>query len=225
MRTTIYVDGYNLFYGCLKHTAYKWLDLRELLFNKIVRVQAPESELVQIRFYTADIKTKFATRGNQARTAQDHYHNALKAHLQNEIEIVKGYYATEKAPAIAYEQPPDKQHRVWIWRLEEKQTDVNIAIDGYRDASKGLIDQAVFVSNDADLEPALKAMREDFGDDISIGLITPVKARTGRTGSGSLDHQSDWTRRYIRDEELSQSQLERVIHRQGKKPIIKPDYW
>ena len=26
LRTRLYVDGYNLYYGCLKNTADKWLD-------------------------------------------------------------------------------------------------------------------------------------------------------------------------------------------------------
>lgn len=27
LRTRVYIDGYNLYYGCLKGTPYKWLDL------------------------------------------------------------------------------------------------------------------------------------------------------------------------------------------------------
>jgi hypothetical protein len=27
LRTNVYVDGFNLYYGCLKGTPYKWLDL------------------------------------------------------------------------------------------------------------------------------------------------------------------------------------------------------
>lgn len=32
-RTTIYVDGFNLYYGCLRKTSYKWLDLRALSYK------------------------------------------------------------------------------------------------------------------------------------------------------------------------------------------------
>ena len=28
MRTNVYVDAFNLYYGCLKGTPYRWLDLR-----------------------------------------------------------------------------------------------------------------------------------------------------------------------------------------------------
>jgi hypothetical protein len=30
MQTNVYVDGFNLYYGALKRTAYKWLDIRGL---------------------------------------------------------------------------------------------------------------------------------------------------------------------------------------------------
>ncbi len=30
MRTNIYIDGFNLYYGALKDTPYKWLDLKAL---------------------------------------------------------------------------------------------------------------------------------------------------------------------------------------------------
>ena len=30
MKTNIYIDGFNLYYGCVKDTPYKWLDLAKL---------------------------------------------------------------------------------------------------------------------------------------------------------------------------------------------------
>ena len=37
-RTTIYVDGYNLYYARLKRTPYKWLDLAAL---RMIREDVP----------------------------------------------------------------------------------------------------------------------------------------------------------------------------------------
>jgi len=31
LRTRVYIDGYNLYYGCLKNSPHKWLDVRALL--------------------------------------------------------------------------------------------------------------------------------------------------------------------------------------------------
>jgi hypothetical protein len=36
MRTIVYVDGYNLYYGLLRKSAYKWLDLYSLFQNHVL---------------------------------------------------------------------------------------------------------------------------------------------------------------------------------------------
>lgn len=46
----VYVDGFNLYYGALKGTRYKWLDL-DALFRKLL----PTHELKRIRYFTARI--------------------------------------------------------------------------------------------------------------------------------------------------------------------------
>jgi hypothetical protein len=38
LRTRVYVDGYNLYYGCLKNTPDKWLDLRALVVLVLANV-------------------------------------------------------------------------------------------------------------------------------------------------------------------------------------------
>jgi hypothetical protein len=30
MKTNVYVDGFNLYYGCLKNTPFRWLNIAEL---------------------------------------------------------------------------------------------------------------------------------------------------------------------------------------------------
>lgn len=77
----------------------------------------------------------------------------------------------------------------------------------YRDALKSEAEQIVFVSNDTDLEPALKALREDMGDTIIIGIVIPIRANSRRPPNQKLSKYADWTRSYITDEELANSQL------------------
>lgn len=36
LRTRVYVDGYNFYYGCLKGTCYKWLDLFQLFSQQVL---------------------------------------------------------------------------------------------------------------------------------------------------------------------------------------------
>lgn len=228
MKTIVYIDGYNLFYGCLKHSDDKWLDLVKL-FQRLLNEQCSKVDSLHIKFFTADIKAKVATNGDDARIAQQSYHRALEQLYPEQISIIKGYYSLDKANLPAYQNPIDKNSKVEVWRLEEKQTDVNISLHAYRDAAKGLAEQLVFVSNDTDLEPALMAIREDFGDRHQLGVVIPVrnpkpKEKQRRPSNNRLSDKANWTRRHILDEELSASHLPDKIPTR-KKPILKPKYW
>ena len=224
MKTTIYIDGYNLYYGCLKHTKYKWLDLYELFASHIIRVQSPSSTVTKIKYFTADIRAKVASRGTQATTAQDSYHRALLTLYPDKVEIIKGYYSLEKASLLKYKKPPDKRDRIDVWRLEEKQTDVNIALHAYRDAIRKECEQIVIVSNDTDLKPLLQMIRKDMGQNIIIGVVIPILKKSRRPANRSLSNIADWTRNYILEDELKRSQLSNPIPTR-KKPIKRPDYW
>lgn len=225
MKTIVYIDGYNLFYGCLKHSSDKWLDLHKLFSEYILKAQNPNSDLISIKFFTADIKAKVASNGPAAQYAQQAYHRALQLLYPSKIHLIKGYYSLEKARLLAYQKPPDKMNRVDVWKLEEKQTDVNIALEAYRDAAKHTAEHLVFVSNDTDLAPSLAAIREDFGSTVTIGVVLPIRKSTkGRPGNQQLKQHANWTRQYITDDELSASQLPHIIPTK-KKPIKKPEYW
>ncbi len=47
MRTIVYVDGLNLYYGSLKRTAHKWLDLKALFSSML-----PGHDILKIKYYT-----------------------------------------------------------------------------------------------------------------------------------------------------------------------------
>lgn len=224
MRTIAYVDGYNLFFGCLKNTPYKWLDLVALI-ESILRAQDPSSQLVRVRYFTAPIRAKLASRGQAAAIAQDKYHRALAQ--RGRVDIIQGWYALEGAWAPRKIDPPNKLDRVEIWRLEEKETDVNLALQLYRDAIRGECEQVVVVSSDSDLAPALRLVESD-APAIRRGLIFPrgeveegSKQRPPNIGLSKLAH---WTRQEIKNAELAACQLPMRVPT-NKKPIDKPDYW
>ena len=51
MRTRVYVDGFNLYYGALKRTTFKWLDLVEL-----AGLLLPDGHRVdRLRYFTARV--------------------------------------------------------------------------------------------------------------------------------------------------------------------------
>ncbi|MEZ4711674.1 MAG: NYN domain-containing protein [Caldilineaceae bacterium] len=229
MHTHIYIDGYNLYYGCLHRTPYKWLDVHKLFANHVLKAQSPEATVTKVKYFTADIRANLATYGQAANHAQNSYHRALQYSYPDQLEIIKGYYALERAMLPRYKRPPDRADVLAVWRLEEKQTDVNIALHLYRDAMvQQNCDQVVVVSNDTDLAPAIKLLREDAGDRVQIGIVLPVSkylpGTPHRPPNMQLSQYAHWTRRYILEEELQNSQLPSLIPTR-KKPIHKPDYW
>ena len=52
MRTTIYVDGLNLYYRCVRKTEFKWLDLSQLFTNLL----DTKYEINRINYFFAYIK-------------------------------------------------------------------------------------------------------------------------------------------------------------------------
>ncbi len=46
----VYIDGFNLYYGALKRTPYKWLDLR-----KLAETMLPTDTVQEVHYFTARI--------------------------------------------------------------------------------------------------------------------------------------------------------------------------
>lgn len=228
MRTAFFVDGYNLFYGLLAGTEFKWLDLPGLLID-LARENEPESETVSVSYFTSGVKPALATRGIASKEAQDTYLRALK---EKGVLVFMGRHRLEpgRAPRWVSNQEPSRADSVEIWDLEEKETDVNIAISMYRLASKQRdipadqrVQQIVLVSADTDMTPALRALKEDFPE-IRRGVIFPHREGIKRNPPGSLINESDWQQRVVSLAALRTHQLpDRVPTR--KKPAVKPDYW
>ena len=231
-RTIAYIDGYNLYYGRLRGTSHKWLDV-VALFEHMLKVQDPKSALSAVRFFTAPALARFASHGQASMVAQQSYHRALEARPPNRFSITLGNHSYAKngtlLPTFVPGQPFDRTIRSAVWKLEEKKTDVNLAMAMYRDAAKGLVDQVILCSNDSDAEPVLKALREDFPA-LIIGVVTPIRpppiagGSIHRSVSGSLAEHAHWTRKYILDDELTNAQMPpRVPTR--KAPVDKPEHW
>lgn len=141
------------------------------------------------------------------------------------IELIEGYYAVNKMKVKVVEadepnRPPRECKEVQAWKVEEKQSDVNLALQVYHDAITGQIDHAVIVTNDTDIAPALAMIRAHT--QVLMGVVVPTIDHT-RPPNTDLVKLAHWTRRHINSSELAACQLPRVIP--GKRPTIKPDSW
>lgn len=217
-RTRIYVDGYNFYYGCLKRTPHKWLDLFKLFDSHVLPSILYEPaglrgkfllETPAIKFFTAPILKNFA-KSPESVSSQIQYHNALAAHLGQNIDLVLGYYDAREARAhlVVKGTPATKCDKVDVWKLVEKQTDVNLALHAYGDAVRGAIDCAVIVTNDTDLVPALTKIRSDTR--VIVGLVVPSMDKA-RPVNSDLAAQAHWVRTHLTEPELIASQLPRFV--------------
>jgi hypothetical protein len=48
MKTNIYIDGFNLYYGCIKDTPYHWLNVAEMC-----SLLLPKDQIQRINYFTA----------------------------------------------------------------------------------------------------------------------------------------------------------------------------
>lgn len=230
--TAVFVDGYNLYYGRIRGTEYKWLDLIKM-FEQILHEQDPQTDLFRLNYFTAPALGKFATHGQASVEAQQSYHRALATIYPERFFITLGKHSFDRngtlLPKFIKGSPYDRSERVRVWKLEEKQTDVNLALSMYRAACSSRFKQLVVCSNDSDVAPALEALRQDFPQ-LTLGVVMPRRPPASddskhRAASASLEQHAHWTRHHILDSELERAQMPAVIASNGKKPILKPKHW
>ncbi|MBN8717526.1 NYN domain-containing protein [Thermomonas sp.] len=146
MDAIAYVDGFNLYYGALKGTKAKWLDLQALAI-----ALAPKPLVVRkIRYFTAKVKP--APRSPSAHMDQQAYLDALRAHCPL-IEIHYGDFLRHKVRMESANPPPAT---VEVFKTEEKGSDVNLAVHLLNDAWAGQAQAAILISNDSDLAEAVR---------------------------------------------------------------------
>mgnify|MGYP001025289234 CR=1 FL=1 len=229
--TGVYVDGYNLYYGRLRGTIHKWLDLVTLCDNLLVQ-RAQSERLVKLTLFTAPALARFATHSGASVNAQAAYHRALAARHPDRFGIVYGSHTFDKngtlLPTFVEGAAYDRTVRSSVWKLEEKKTDVNLAMAMYRDAVRHKYERVILFSNDSDAEPVLEAIRQDFPK-IMVGLVLPIHPPKNKEGitrrvSGSLVKQAHWVTSALSDEQLEAAHLPLRVPT-NKKPILKPVHW
>jgi uncharacterized LabA/DUF88 family protein len=160
MRAVAYVDGFNLYYGALrKHPSCKWLDLAAML-----RLLLPDLSIERIRYFTAHVNAR--PEDPDAPTRQQKYIRALKT-TQN-LTVHLGHFLVHRVKMPLAESTAVPPERVYVTRTEEKGSDVALASWMLLDAFEDKFEIAVVVSNDSDLLPPVRMVREKFGKKVLI---------------------------------------------------------
>jgi uncharacterized LabA/DUF88 family protein len=137
-----YVDGFNLYHGMHAARGRRglWLDLERMLATML----AADQQLVRVHYFTAMVQGP-----GQAR--QSVYLNALAAHSQVTVAHVGRFqHKTQNCRGCGAS-----------WQTyEEKESDVSLGVQMVEDAAAvPLFDEALIVSGDSDMAPAIRAVR------------------------------------------------------------------
>ena len=175
MRTNVYVDGFNLYYGCFQNKhhpqdkCYKWLDLAEFL-----RRALPHDHINKIRYFTAIVSGSAHDPNKPLR--QRTYIRALQT-IPN-LTVHEGHFLTTRktgrlvnARGVATPKLQEVEVR------EEKGSDVNLATHLLMDAVDKDFELAVIVSNDSDLIWPIEVVRKKFGR--QVGVLNPQSGFSG----------------------------------------------
>ena len=199
----VYVDAFNLYYGAVRDTGYKWLDL-----ERLCELLLPGHRIHRVRYFTALVTARAGDPQKPQR--QRTYLRALGTLPR--VSVHEGSFLTKqkRRPAVS------TGDYVLVRDTEEKGSDVNLAAYLLHDGHRGDYDVAAIVSNDSDFKHPIEMVRRDLG--LRVGIINPHR-RLSRDLRGVADF-----RRQIRHGALRASQFpDRLTDSLGE--FHKPASW
>jgi NYN domain len=207
MKTYVYVDGFNLYHGAVEGTPHRWLDLRALAQKML-----PRDDIACVKYFTSKVSSR--KKGDGGPERQEAYLRALRS-----IEELEVYFGTFKRRRVK-RRLVKTGTSVWVWRTEEKGSDVNLATHLVADGFRGDFEAAVVVSNDSDLKEPIRIVREELG--LTVGVLAPA-AVPGREPNYDLTKRATFWKP-IRKGVVGASQLPDDVVVDGQ-TVSRPDRW
>ena len=206
MRTIVYIDGFNLYYGALKGSPWKWLDL-----EKLCSLLLPRDEIVLIRYFTSKV---FATAGDVSGSArQQVYLRALRT-----LPSVRLHFGSFLSHVVSLPLAADPERFVRVIKTQEKGTDVSLASHLLTDCFLHRCEAVVIVSNDSDLAETVVLARREAG--VVVGVINPrLESQSSRELAADAIFVRQIKRRHLRG-----AQLPGIIY-SATGEIKKPGSW
>lgn len=193
-KTIVYVDGFNLYHGALRHTPYKWLNILALVKSLIDE----NKEIVKIKYFTAKVSPRTCDPEQPFRQ-----HLYLRALATLNAQIIYGRYLSHVVKMYKAKQVSGEDRFVEVVKTEEKGTDVNIASHMLVDAADGLFDCAILVSGDSDLTTPVKFCIGKYGK--CVGVLNPQSKKCKTLESAATFYK------HIRETALASSQFDAVL--------------
>lgn len=156
-RSIVYIDGFNFYYGMLAERP----DLKWLNYQRLAELLRPDDEILKVRLFTTVVDQENRRPGES--TKHDRQSRILAAlRTQPKIVIAEGKFSSREreclVPSSCCSVPKGPQRKYWA--REEKQTDVQLALQIVLDvqeekATGRQLDNIVLLSGDIDMLPAL----------------------------------------------------------------------
>lgn len=204
MRTNVYIDGFNLYFGAVKGTPYKWLDVQRLCEQLL-----PPHDIQSVKYFTARISARASD--PQAPTRQQAYLRALAT--RPKVRLFYGHYTSHEVTLPLANTTPVRFARVI--RTDEKGSDVNLAVHLVNDCHTLMLDSVVVVTNDSDLAEALRIAK---GLGKNVGILNPHRHPSNKLAQHCTFQKS------IRHGVLAACQLPNPVN-DARGPIHKPAGW
>ncbi len=208
MRANIYIDGFNFYYRAVRGTPYKWLNLHAMLVAML-----PKDTINRIRYFTAPITPR--PNDPMSPQRQQVYLRALET-LPN-FSIHLGNFLTNPTFMPLVNPPPGGPSTAYVFKTEEKGSDVNLATHLLCDAVDGDFELAIVVTNDSDLALPIQMVRDKFN--LKIGVFSPTKKTTFRLQQSATFHIA------IHKRHWRNNQFPPLVYDPQGNPIRKPATW
>ena len=190
-RVNVYIDGFNLYHSVCKFYPpsphLKWYNAKSL-----AQIYCHPNDILQnVYFYTA--KPVHVKRQG----VQDRFEKFTKALETTGVTVVLGRFKEKeqqinpKKIFIKIKQKSveirkflsfknfDSNENYFHLENEEKETDVNIALDLIDHAYQNICDKFILISGDSDLHPAIKRILNNFPKKELLILIPPHQSCDG----------------------------------------------
>jgi NYN domain len=177
----LYVDGFNFYYGVTKfwRDERKWAGLGWCDFRALIeRHFALDGAQLEIKYFTAPVYLEHEL---PTHPEGEHKRNAfwLRAvRTISGISVIEGFYKKDRNKRAAGEvRNPDAPAK----SREEKQSDINLAVEVMLDALGPDPPERVYLlSDDTDLMPVVFALLERLPKPIPVTVLLPSESGDGK---------------------------------------------
>jgi len=164
VKTTVYVDAFNLYFGAVRGTPFRWLDLA-----KLCTILLPKHQVQCIKYFTARLRARPSDLDQPRR--QEQYLRALRTIPGLEIHF--GHFLSHVVRMPLANPPPGQPRYADVVKTKEKGSDVNLATHLVLDAHRDAFECAVVLSGDSDLLLPVVSVIGEFGK--PVGVINPQR--------------------------------------------------